>query len=150
VIADSFTMMTTNKFYNGKTPCPPPPPKKDDSVFHETATRGDVPIVRSFIGTLEIGFKAISTEEVNFSALLKSFLSFALKTHKYFRIQPLQGGDQRITWPDGIPAMKYCIHLYSKHKLVKDGGRGKINVKMSKSISQMKENTSIFQTYLNK
>jgi hypothetical protein len=46
--------------------------------------------------------------------------------------------------------MKEGIDLYFKHKVVKDGVRGNINVTMSKSIVQMKENTSIFRAYLNK
>jgi hypothetical protein len=62
-----------------------PPPNVDDSVFHETATIGDTPIVRSFTGTLEIGFTVTSTEEANVSNLMKWFLSFSLKTDKEFR-----------------------------------------------------------------
>jgi hypothetical protein len=146
-MADAFTTTTTNRFYNGEIPWAPPP-NADDSVFHETATVGDAPIVRSFTGTLEIGFTLTSTEEVNVSTLLKRFLSFALKTDKGFRIQPLQGGDQSIAWPNDIPVTKEGINLYFKHKVVKDGVRGEINITMSKSIGQMKENTSIFRTYL--
>jgi hypothetical protein len=76
--------------------------------------------------------------------LLKRFLSFALKTDKDFRIQPLLRGDQSIAWPNGIPGTKEGIDLYFKQKVVKDGVRGNINVKMMKSIGQMKENTSLF------
>jgi hypothetical protein len=63
VVVDAFMTMTTDKLYNGKTP--PPPPNADYSVFHETETAGDAPIVRSFTGTLEIGFTVTSTEKVN-------------------------------------------------------------------------------------
>jgi hypothetical protein len=106
-----------------------PPPNAYDYVFHKTATAGDAPIIWSFTGKLEIGFTVPSTEEVNSSTLL-------------------QGGDQIISWPNGIPATKEDIDLYFKHKVAKDGVRGKMNITMSKSIGQMKENTSIFRTYL--
>jgi hypothetical protein len=143
---DAFTM-TTNKFYNGDTPRAPPP-NADDSVFHETAMVGDAPIVMSFPGTLKISYTVTSTEELNISTLLKSFLSFALKTYKDIRIQPLHGGDQIIAWSIVIPDTKEVIELYCKHKVVNDGVRGKINITISKSIGKMKENISVFRSYL--
>jgi hypothetical protein len=82
--------------------------------------------------------------------LLKHLLSFVFKTDKDLRIQPLQGGDQSIAWPNFIPATKEGIDLYLKHNVVKDGYRGNINVTKPKSIGKMKDNTSIFRSYLNK
>jgi hypothetical protein len=107
-------------------------------------------MVRSFTGTLDIGFTVKKTDDVNVSTLLKHFISFALKTDKDFLIQPLQGGDQGIAWPNGIPIMKEGIDLYFQHKIVKGGVRGKINVTTLKFIGQMKETNSTFFSYLNK
>jgi hypothetical protein len=123
----------------------PPPPNADDSIFHTTTTTSAYPMVRSFTGTLKIGFTVTSTDEVNISTLLKLFLYFALKTDKDFQIQPLLGGDRSIAWPNGIPGTKEGIDLYFKHKVAKYGVKGKINVTMTKSIGQMKENTSLFR-----
>jgi hypothetical protein len=77
---DAFMTTTTNKFYNDETPWAAPSPNADDSIFHTTATTATTvvsPMVRSFTGTLEIGFTVTSTDEVNVSTLLKRFLSFA-------------------------------------------------------------------------
>jgi hypothetical protein len=109
------------------------------------ATKVSAPMVRSFTGTLKIGFTVTSTDEVNVITLLKRFLSFALKTDKDFRIQTLLGGDQSIAWPNGNPGKKEGIDLYFKHKIVKDDVRGNINVNVMKSIGQMKENTSLLE-----
>jgi hypothetical protein len=73
-------------------------------------------MIRSITGTLEIGCTVETTDEVNVSTLLKGFLSFT-----EFHIQPLQGGDQIITWSNGVPVTKECIDLYFQYNIVKDG-----------------------------
>jgi hypothetical protein len=128
----------------------PPPPNAYNSLFHEMARTAASPMVRSFTGTIEIGFTVTIMDDVNVSTLIKRCLSFALNMDTDFLIQPLQGGDQSIAWPNGTPATKEGIYLYFQHKVIKDGVRGKINVKISKSISQMKEANSIFRSNLDK
>jgi hypothetical protein len=103
------------------------------------AKQVEAPLVRNFTGTLEIGFSIVSSADVNISVLLKRFLSYALKTNPEFHILPLQGRDQSIAYPNGIPAAKEGIDFYFQHKMGKDGVRGKINVTMTKSIGQMKD-----------
>jgi hypothetical protein len=77
----------------------------------QTATTAAARMVRSFTGTLKLGFTVTSTDEVNVSTLLKRCLSFALRTDKDFCIQPLVGGDQSIAGPNGIPGTKKGIDL---------------------------------------
>jgi hypothetical protein len=138
-----------SKFYNGATPWIPPQ-NADEAIFHEPAKQAEAPLVRSFTETLQIGFSIGSSVDINVSALLKRFLSCALKTDPDFRILPLQGGNQSISKPNGIPTTKEGIDLYFQHKTVKDGVRGKITITVLKSIGQMKDMGSAFRTYLNK
>jgi hypothetical protein len=138
-----------SKFYNGATPWSPPQ-NADAAIFHEPAKQAESPLVRSFTGTLEIGVSIRSSVDININALLKLFLPYALNIDTDFRILPLQGGNQIISYPNGDPTTKEGIDLYFQHKTVKDGVRGKITVTMSKLISQMKDMGSVFRTYLNK
>jgi hypothetical protein len=91
-----------NKFYKGTTPWIPTP-NADDSIFHTPAKQIEYPLVRSFTGTLEIGFSIGSIADINVSALLKIVLSFAMKPDPDFRILPLTGKNQSIAWLNGIP-----------------------------------------------
>jgi hypothetical protein len=87
-MSDALPMTKINRFYNVANPWRPAH-NADDSVFHEPVKTADAPMIRSFTGTLEIGFTVETTDEVNISTLLKMFLSFPLKTGKYFRIHTL-------------------------------------------------------------
>jgi hypothetical protein len=138
-----------NKFYNGATPWSPPP-DADDSVFHAPAKQVEEPLVRNFTGTLEIGFSIGTMAGTNISVLIKRFLLFALKTYPGFRILPLEGGNQSIAYPNGIPTTKEEIDLYFQHTMVKYGLRGNINVTMIKCIGKMKDMHSAFSAYINK
>jgi hypothetical protein len=88
----------------------------------------EAPLVRRFTGTLEIGFSIGMMADLNVNALLKRFLSFALKTDSEFRILPLAGENQSIAWSNGIPTSKEGIDLYFQHNNVKDEVRGRIYV----------------------
>jgi hypothetical protein len=113
-----------NKFYNGATPWTTPH-NVGESVFHAPAKQVEDPLMRSFTGTLEISFSIGSSVDVNVSALIKRFLSYALKTDPKFRIIPFQGGNKSIVYPNGIPTMKEGIELYVQHKMAKYGVRVK-------------------------
>jgi hypothetical protein len=99
---DAETMDTSdkhnnhNKLYNGATPWSPTP-NTDDAVFHEPVNQVKAPLVCSFTGTLEIGFSIGTMADISIMALLKRFISFAMKTDSEFRILPLKGGNQSIT-----------------------------------------------------
>jgi hypothetical protein len=112
-----------NKFYNGATPWSPPQ-NADESVFHAPAKQVEAPLVRSFTGTLEIGFSIRLSVDINVGVLLKIFLPYDLKTDPEFCILPIQGGNQSIAYPNGIPTTEEGINLYFQHKMVKDSTRG--------------------------
>jgi hypothetical protein len=99
-----------NNFYNDANPWSPPL-NENNAVFHTPVNRAETPLVRSFTGTLEIGFLIGTKADINVSALLKIFLSFTLKTDPEFRILPLEGGNQSIEWLNGIPTSKEGIDL---------------------------------------
>jgi hypothetical protein len=75
---------------------------------------------------------------------------YTLNTDPDFRIILIQGGNQIIFYPNGIPTTKEVVDLYFQHKTVKDGVRGNITVTMSKWIDQMKDMGSYFCIYLNR
>jgi hypothetical protein len=127
----------------------PPPQATDDAVFRNTPTSFEPTRVNSFTGTLKIGFINIASDqgEVNISILLNRCLSCALKMDKDFRILPLDGFSQRISILTSYQPLKRVSNF---NKVVKDGIRGKINVAMSKSIGDFKNQDSSFRHYLNK
>jgi hypothetical protein len=143
---DDVDMDSSNKlhtFYNGATPWSPPQ-NEDESIFHEPVKQVGAPLVRSFTGTLEIGFSIGSAVNVDVSVMLKLFLSYVQKTDPNFRILPLKGGNQSIFYSNGIPTTKEGIDLYFQSKIGKDGVGCKITVTMSRSIGQVKDMGSTF------
>jgi hypothetical protein len=149
----ALPVVPTNRFkYKYDSPWVSHPAQEADAmVFHVSKTTKAPPIVRYFVGTINLGFAISETKKgtLNFSLLIKRFMSFAKQTDMEFRLEPLNGSGQCITNPSNIPNSKDGIDIYYQDRVVADGIHGKLNVTMSRMMGDMKYMSTPFRKYLN-
>jgi hypothetical protein len=75
-------------------------------------------------------------------------MSFAKQTYPSFCFEPLNGSAHNINNPSSNTPSKEGVDLYYQHRSVNDGIRGKLNVAMSTTLSELKDPSMPLRKYL--
>jgi hypothetical protein len=99
-------------------------------------------------GFIEVRFMTGNSKVFNVARALKQFLAAAREEDNEFTILPLSGNGNNLCISADVPNTKDGIEQYFRHEVKFNNVNGKLRIRASKDIGQLKRRRSKFRGYL--
>jgi hypothetical protein len=118
--------------------------RTNSTVINDANAADGMKTYNAKIGFIEVRFMTGNSKGFNVARALKQFLAAAKEQDDEFTILPLSGIGNNLCISAGVPNKKDGIEQYFRHEVKFKNVNGKLRIRASKDIGQLKRGRSKF------